>query len=84
MVKLELEELGMSISEAARRLAVSRRTLSEVVNERRSISPEMALKLGRFFGDGTRIWLAMQMAHDVWKIEHDPAAVAEAEKIDAA
>lgn len=74
----------MTITEAADRLKVSRRTLSELVNERRGVSPEMALKLGRFFGDGTEIWLAMQMAHDLWQVEHDARAIAEAEEIESA
>jgi addiction module HigA family antidote len=55
LVRIELDDLGMSITEAARRLLVSRRTLSELVNEGRGVSPEMALRLGRFFGDGPEI-----------------------------
>lgn len=84
VVRLELEELGLSITEAARRLHVSRRTLSELVNEGRGVSPEMALKLGRFFGNGTELWLAMQMAHDRWRVEHDEEALREADRIEPA
>ena len=83
-VRIELEELGMSITEAARRLRVSRRTLSELVNEGRGVSPEMALKLGRFFGDGPEIWLRMQVAHDLWRVEHDEDAVREADRVEPA
>jgi antitoxin HigA-1 len=82
VVRLELEELELSISEAARRLHVSRRTLSELVNEGRGVSPEMALKLGRFFGNGTELWLAMQMAHDHWRVEHDEAALRAAARVE--
>jgi len=60
VVRLELEELGMSVNEAAERLSVARPTLSQLVNERKRFSPEMALKLGRFFGNGTELWLNMQ------------------------
>lgn len=83
-VRIELENLGMSITEAAERLRVSRRTLSELVNERRAVSPEMALRLGRFFGDGPDIWLRMQMAWDKWQVEHDEETLAEVEKIEPA
>lgn len=84
VLRLELEELGLSVTEAARRLHVSRRTLSELVNEGRGISPEMALKLGRFLGNGTELWLAMQMAHDRWRVEHDAEALREADRVEPA
>lgn len=84
VVRLELEEMGLTITDAAERLRVSRRTLSELVNERRGVSPEMALRLGRFLGDGTGIWLRMQMACDKWQIEHDEAALKEVEQIEPA
>ena len=82
VVGLELEELGLSVTEAARRLHVSRRTLSELVNERRGMSPEMALKLGRFFGNGTELWMNMQTRYDLWGVENDAAALREAEQVE--
>lgn len=82
VVRLELEELGLSITEAADRLGVSRRTLSELVNERRGVSPEMALRLGRFFGNGTELWMNMQTRHDLWLVEHDEGTLREAERIE--
>ena len=82
VVGIEIEELGLSVTEAARRLRVSRRTLSELVNERRGMSPEMALKLGRFFGNGTEIWMNMQTRYDLWGVENDPVALREAEQIE--
>jgi addiction module HigA family antidote len=84
MIRDELEDLGLSITDAAARLRVSRRTLSELVNERRGVSPEMALRLGRFFGDGPDIWLRMQMAWDKWQVEHDEMTLAEVAKIEPA
>lgn len=82
VVRLELEELGMSVTEAAERLSVARPTLSQLVNERKRISPEMALKLGRFFGNGTELWLNMQTRYDHWEVEHDRRALRAAERID--
>ncbi|HKJ93541.1 MAG TPA: HigA family addiction module antitoxin [Longimicrobiales bacterium] len=84
VIRLELEELGLSVTEAAARLHVSRRTMSELVNERRAVSPEMALKLGRFFGNGTELWMTMQLAHDRWRVEHDARALAEADRVEPA
>ena len=84
VVGMELEELGLTITEAARRLDVSRRTLSELVNERRAVSPEMALKLGRFFGNGTELWMSMQTRYDLWDVENDPRALRDADKVEPA
>lgn len=83
-MRLELEELGMSITEAAERLRVSRRTLSELVNEHRGVSPEMALRLGRFLGNGPDIWLRMQVSWDKWQVEHDEETLKEVAKIEPA
>lgn len=84
VVRLELEELGLTVTEAARRLGVARRSVSELVNEKRGVSAEMALRLGRFFGNGTGIWLTMQTRYDQWRIEHDAAALKAAEAIEPA
>lgn len=83
-MRLELEELGMSITEAAERLRVSRRTLSELVNGHRGVSPEMALRLGRFLGNGPDIWLRMQVSWDKWQVEHDEETLKEVAKIEPA
>ncbi len=84
VVGMELEELDITIVEAARRLRVSRRTLSELVNERRGMSPEMALKLGRFFGNGTELWMNLQTRFDLWEVENDPNALRNAERVEPA
>lgn len=81
VVRMELDELDMSVTEAAERLGVSRPTLSQLVNENRSVSPRMALKLGRFFGNGTELWMNMQTRHDRWVVENDPEAIREAERV---
>jgi len=82
MVKIELEELGLTVTEAADRLGVARPTLSQLVNERKRVSPEMALRLGRFFGNGTELWMNMQARFDRWEVERDPDALREVERLE--
>jgi len=60
-----LKPLGLSVSEGARRLGVGRKTLSNLVNERASVSIEMAYRLSRAFGSTAETWLGMQMAFDL-------------------
>jgi addiction module HigA family antidote len=62
-----LPALRVSVAQAARDLGISRQVLHQILAERVSISPEMALKLGRFCGDGPDIWLRMQAAYDLWR-----------------
>jgi addiction module HigA family antidote len=62
-----LPALGMTVKALAAHLGVSRQSLSELVNERRAVSVEMAQKLGKAFGNGARFWLALQMQHDLWR-----------------
>lgn len=63
-----LKPLGLTITKAAAALGVSRKTLSEIVNGRAGISPEMAIRLSKAFGGGAEVWLRMQAAHDLWKV----------------
>jgi len=77
-----LPELGMTQTELARRLGVSRLTVSELLHERRRVSPEMAARLGRLLGTSPESWLAMQSAVDLWEIEQ--AGVEDVEPIEAA
>jgi antitoxin HigA-1 len=60
-----LEPLGLSVTEAARRLGVSRKQLSDIVNARAGISPEMAIRLDKAFGGGAETWLRLQAAYDL-------------------
>lgn len=64
-----LPALGMTITQLAKHLGVTRTSLSELVNEKRDLSLEMAQRLGQAFGNGARFWLALQMQHDIWKAE---------------
>jgi addiction module HigA family antidote len=61
-----LPALGMSIKDLAEHLGVTRTTLSELVHEKRAVSLDMAQRLGKAFGNGTRFWLALQMQRDIW------------------
>ena len=58
-----LEPLGLSVSEAARKLGVSRKQLSDIVNCRAGISPEMAIRLDKAFGGGAETWYRLQSAY---------------------
>jgi plasmid maintenance system antidote protein VapI len=48
------------------------------------MSPGMALRLGRFFGNGTELWMGMQTRFDLWGVENDPEALREARRIEPA
>ena len=65
-----LPELGITQGEFADRLGVSRRTVSEILHERRPVTPDMAIRLGKLLGNGAGLWLHMQQALDVWQLEH--------------
>ena len=62
MVPLKLKQ-----TELAKALKTSFRTINEILNEKRSISPEMALRLARFFGTTPDVWLGLQADYDLFK-----------------
>jgi len=59
-----LDPLGLSVTEAAKRLGVSRKRVSDIVNCRSGISPEMAIRLSKVFGGGAETWYQLQAAYD--------------------
>jgi addiction module HigA family antidote len=61
-----LPEYGLTVSRLARALGVSRQTVNELLRERRAITPEMALRLSRLFGNTPEFWLNAQRAVDLW------------------
>ena len=61
-----LEPLGLSVTDAAEALGVSRKTLSSILNGRSGISPEMALRLSKVFGRSPEGWLKLQLQYDLW------------------
>lgn len=66
-----LPALGMTVAQFADHLGVSRQTASRLINEKSSVSMEMAVRLGKAFKNGARFWLALQMQHDLWDAERD-------------
>ena len=62
-----LPALKMSVTDAAERLLVSRQQLHSILAEKAGISPEMALRLGKFCGNGPDLWISMQQAYDLWQ-----------------
>jgi addiction module HigA family antidote len=61
----ELEELGISAAELARRIHVPANRVSQILAGRRNISADTALRLGRWFGTGPDIWLNLQKAYEL-------------------
>jgi antitoxin HigA-1 len=66
-----LPEYGLTVSNFARALGVSRQTINELLRERRAVSPEMALRLSRLFGNTPEFWLNAQRAVDLWEAERN-------------
>ena len=60
-----IEPSGLSITDAAAALGVTRNTLSELVNEKRGVSPEMAVRLSKVFGGNAESWLVQQAQYDL-------------------
>ena len=61
-----LPKLQISVYDAAKPLGVSRVTLSRVINNRSAITDEMALRVGKWVGNGPETWLCTQGQHDLW------------------
>jgi len=66
-----IEPLGLSITDAAAALGVTRTRLSELVNGRRGISPEMAVRLSKAFGGSAESWLTQQAHYDLAQVRAD-------------
>ena len=62
-----LPDYDLSVSSLAEALGVSRQSINELLRERRAVSPEMALRLGRLFGNSPEFWLNAQRALDLWQ-----------------
>jgi addiction module HigA family antidote len=66
-----IEPLGLSITDAAKALGVTRNTLSELVNGKRGISPEMAVRIATVFGGTEQGWLVQQAQYDLAQVRRD-------------
>ena len=83
-----LPALGLSVTEAAKQLGVTRAALSRVLNERAAISPVMALRLEAWLGSdnggSAEVWIALQAAYDLWRARKAGAPKIKPVKLQAA
>ncbi len=78
-----LPALHMTQTEFAKRLGVSRLSVSELLHCKRALSPDMAVRIGRLTNTTAESWLRMQNALDLWELEQDPKAYRHIEPIAA-
>jgi antitoxin HigA-1 len=81
--ELCLEPLGVTVTAAAKSLGVSRKALSELLNGKSGISPEMAIRLSIAFDTTPESWLTQQMHYDLWRAEKKRQSL-HVERIEAA
>jgi addiction module HigA family antidote len=67
-----LDGTGITVTEAARQLGVTRAALSRILNGRAGISPDMAVRLGKWLDHSPESWLRMQMDYDLWQAQRRP------------
>lgn len=79
ILREELEARGLSAAALALRLRVAPQRIQEIVAGKRGITPESALRLGRYFGNEPEFWLSMQSAYDLAVLRRDRGALIEAE-----
>nr|BAJ06910.1 plasmid maintenance system killer protein, XRE family [uncultured bacterium] len=65
-----MPDYDLSVAGLAASLGVSRQTVNELLRERRAVSPEMALRLSRLFGNSPEFWLNLQRSVDLWEAEN--------------
>ncbi|HZX35513.1 MAG TPA: HigA family addiction module antitoxin [Thermodesulfobacteriota bacterium] len=64
-----LKPFGLSQTRLAKEINTTFRTVNEIVNEKRNISPEMAIKLSRYFGTSAEVWLNLQNQYDLYRVK---------------
>jgi addiction module HigA family antidote len=67
-----LQEFGLTQTKLAKRLGVSRRTVNQLVNEKRGVTADMALRLGQLTNTTPQLWLNLQMTFDLWEASQEP------------
>jgi addiction module HigA family antidote len=65
-----MQDYGLSVTRLAQLIGVSRQSVNELINERRALSPDMALRLSLLFGNSAEQWLNMQRSVDLWNAEN--------------
>jgi addiction module HigA family antidote len=71
LAEIVIPATGRSKTEIARLLGISRQTLYDILNCRQPVTPAVAVRLGKLFGDGAGVWVRMQAAHDTWHAERN-------------
>ncbi len=64
-----LPALRLTVTDAAKELGIARQTLHRILAERAAVTPEMAVRLGKFCGNGPGLWLRLQQTYDLWHAE---------------
>jgi len=75
-----LEPLGMTVTEAAKRLGITRKALSEFINGKSSLSPDMAVRISMATGTSPESWMNMQLKLDLWFAEQKKIKVQKLDK----
>lgn len=70
-----LKPLGLTVTEASKKLGVTRKTLSLLLNKKSALSPDMAIRIGKATGTTPESWLYMQAKLDLWEAQQHAAAV---------
>jgi addiction module HigA family antidote len=71
LAEIVIPATGRSKAEIARLLGISRQTLYDILNCKQPVTPAVAVRLGKLFGDGAGIWVRMQAAYDTWHAERE-------------
>lgn len=69
LAEIVIPATGKSKAEIARLLGVSRQSLYDILRGKQGVTPGIAIRLGKLFGNGPVLWLNMQQAHDLWHVE---------------
>ncbi|OGL47753.1 MAG: addiction module antidote protein, HigA family [Candidatus Schekmanbacteria bacterium RBG_13_48_7] len=69
-----LKELGLSQGQLAKRLGVSRKTINDLVNMKRGLSPDLAIRIGKFTNTNPKTWMNLQASWDLWETWHSEGA----------
>lgn len=72
-----MEPLGLTVSELAEGLGISRQAVSKIINGKGKITPDIALRLAEAFNTSHEVWLGVQQDYDVWqaKLQHSPSHI---------
>jgi len=66
-----MPDYGLAVADLARHLGVSRQTVNELLREKRAVTPDMALRLSRLFGNSPQFWINAQNAVDLWRAQKE-------------